>query len=128
MYKDYKESHENYLKAIYLISKKKKGGWVLNSEIAEFLKVKPSSVTEMLYKLKNEGFIIWRPRKSIHLTVKGKKVAQSILRKNKELKKFFKNILNLKDDLKLNEICCKIEHHITPEVRIALEHLNSTLV
>lgn len=50
------QSYEDYLKAIYLISKKKKGGWVNNSEISEFLGVKPSSVTGMLYSLKREKF------------------------------------------------------------------------
>jgi len=124
MYKEYQESHEDYLKAIYLISKKNKGGWVSNSEISAFLKVKPPSVTDMLYKLKSKGFINWQPRKSIRLTNKGKKIAKSIVRKNKELKKFFKNVLNLKDDLMLEELCCKIEHHIPPEVRVALESLN----
>ena len=45
------ETYEDYLKAIYIISKSNKGGWVSNSEIASFLNVKPSSVTDMLYKL-----------------------------------------------------------------------------
>lgn len=124
MPKDYQESHENYLKAIYLISKKKKGGWVSNSEIADFLNVKPSSVTDMLYKLKGKSYIHWKPRKSIRLSDKGKRIAKSIVRKNQELKKFFKNVLDIKDETILDELCCKIEHHITPEVRIALENLN----
>ncbi|MHA1804949.1 MAG: metal-dependent transcriptional regulator [Promethearchaeota archaeon] len=54
---DVKESQGDYLKAIYLISKSKKGGWVNNSEIARVMNVQPSSVTEMLYKLKKKGLI-----------------------------------------------------------------------
>jgi DtxR family Mn-dependent transcriptional regulator len=124
MNKEYQESHEDYLKAIYLISKTNKGGWVSNSEISSFLRVKPPSVTDMLYKLKIEGLIIWQPRKSIRLTIKGKNIAKNIVRKNEELKKFFRNVLNLKDNLMLEELCCKIEHHIPPDVRVALESLN----
>jgi len=124
MHKECKESHEDYLKAIYLISKKNKGGWVSNSEISIFLRVKPPSVTDMFYKLKNEGFINWQPRKAIRLTNKGKKIAKSIVRKNEEFKKFFKDVLDLKDDLMLEELCCKIKHYIPPEVRVALENLN----
>ena len=33
------ESNEDYLKAIYLISKKNKGGWVSNREISFLLNV-----------------------------------------------------------------------------------------
>ena len=39
MLEEIKESYEDYLKAILKISKRKKGGWVSNSEIAEFLMV-----------------------------------------------------------------------------------------
>ena len=123
MSKNYQDSHEDYLKAIYLISKSHKGGWVSNSEIAAFLKVKPPSVTNMLYRVKSEGHIRWKPRKSIRLTVSGKQVAKDIVRSNVKLKDFFKNILNVKDEAIIKELCCKIEHHITPEVLRALESL-----
>ena len=118
------ETYEDYLKAIYIISKSNKGGWVSNSEIASFLNVKPSSVTDMLYKLNQNNLIQWKPRKSIRMTLRGKSIAQNILRKNKELVKFFKNVLKIKDDSKVKELCCKIEHHITPEVITALENFN----
>ena len=117
------ESYEDYLKAIYLISKKKKGGWVNNSEISEFLGVKPSSVTGMLYNLKSKNLVDWTPRKSLRLTSKGKNLAINIFNKYKELKYFFIHVLKVKNNSKLDEICCKIEHHITTEVLNALENL-----
>ncbi|MFX1401477.1 MAG: metal-dependent transcriptional regulator [Promethearchaeota archaeon] len=124
MFRDYQDSHEDYLKAIYLISKKSRGGWVSNSKIANFLNVKPPSVTNMLHKLKSEGYVAWTPRKAIRLTNKGKTVAKNIVRYNLKLKDFFKNILNIKDELILEELCCKIEHHITPEIITTLENLD----
>ena len=42
------ESYQRYLDIIYTISKKKKGGWVTNKEIAENLQVEPASVSGML--------------------------------------------------------------------------------
>jgi len=48
------ESYQRYLDIIYDISKKKKGGWVTNKEIAENLQVEPASVSGMLDKLKNK--------------------------------------------------------------------------
>ena len=79
------ESYEDYLKAIYLISKKNKGGWCSNREISEHLHVKPSSVTGMMYKLKEHGLITWNPRKALRLTEKGKNMAQEKRRKIRTL-------------------------------------------
>ena len=123
MFEDISESYENYLKTIYFISKQKKGGWVSNSEISDFLKIKPSSVSNMLYKLRELKLINWEPRQSIRLTSEGKLIAQQTIEKYNCLRNFFINILNLKDDLRLKQMCCEIEHHITPEVTEALKYL-----
>lgn len=117
------ESYEDYLKAIYLISKEDKGGWVTNSKISNYLKVKPSSVTNMLYKLKENGLIDWKPRKSIRLTKKGKGVALNIVKNYKCLFDFFVYVLKLKNKSLVQKSCCKIEHYMTPEVSNALEDL-----
>lgn len=117
------ETYEDYLKSIYLISKKNRGGWVSNSEISKFLSVKPSSVTNMLYILKNLGFIDWTPRKSLRLTIEGRKIAEKIVRKYSVLKDFFLNVLNLENCKSIDEICCKIEHHLPNEAYKALSDL-----
>ena len=128
MLEQVKESYEDYLKAILKISKSKKGGWVSNSEIARFLKVKPSSVTNMLYKLNRQGFISWQPRKMVRLTPNGKQIANKVLNYSRQLKFFFKNVLMIKSEKEISELCCLIEHHITPEVYLALEDLNSSFL
>ncbi|NVM19119.1 MAG: metal-dependent transcriptional regulator [Candidatus Lokiarchaeota archaeon] len=117
-----KETHEDYLKAIYTISKTHRGGWVSNSEISNFLKVKPSSVTNMLYKLKENYYIHWYPRKSVRLTAKGKEVALVTINKYNQLKHFFEDILGVENAFELDELCCKIEHIITSEISDALEN------
>lgn len=124
---DIQESQEDYLKSIYIISKQNRGGWVSNSEIADLLDVKPSSVTNMLYKLRDLGLIKWDPRKSIRLTEKGKKRAEIILKRYHALNDFFRNILDLHDEDTINELCCKIEHHLNKEAYNALFQLNIDL-
>ncbi len=119
------ESYENYLKAIYLISKNNKGGWVSNSEISDFLNIKPPSVTNMLYKLKARGFINWKPRKSLRLNQKGKNIAKQTIKNYKKLREFFIGILKLNDKELVDKLCCGIEHHITPEVVKALDNLST---
>ncbi len=118
-----RESYENYLKAIYLISKKKKGGWVSNSEISNFLEINPSSVTEMLHKLKNDQLINWSPRKSIRLSEKGRIKAGVTIEKNTHLREFFKTVLKVKDPDLLKKLCCDIEHHITDDISKSLREL-----
>jgi len=111
------ESYQRYLDIIYNISKKKKGGWVTNKEIAENLQVEPASVSGMLEKLKNKKLIKWEPRKSIRLTDKGKKYALQLDETHTLLRTFFKEILKINDDELVEKISCDIEHHITQEVK-----------
>ena len=119
------ESYEDYLKTIYLISKTHRGGWVSNSEISRFLKVKPSSVTSMLYNLRESELIDWKPRGSVRLTSKGKRVAQHTLRNYQILNDFFFHFLKLKNKELVQNISCKIEHHLPEEVSAALQGLLS---
>lgn len=118
------ESYEDYLKAIYHIAKCNRGGWVSNSEIANLLNVRPSSVSSMLHKLKKKGLIYWKPRKSLRLSKEGKKIAQNMIKRYNLLKDFFFNILDIKDERLIKDLSCQIEHHITPEVSEALQDLN----
>ena len=120
---DIPESYQRYLDEIYQISKTNKGGWVSNKEISNRLEVKPSSVTGMLSKLKNEDLINWKERKSIRLTEKGKKIATQLAETHLILKKFFSEILKINDDILVNRISCDIEHHITQEVLKPLKEL-----
>jgi DtxR family Mn-dependent transcriptional regulator len=119
------ESYEDYLKAIFLISKRNKGGWVSNSEISNYLNIKPSSVTNMLYNLAKNEYIEWKPRKAIRITKKGKNIARTTIKKYNSLKKFFSNILKVKNDALIEKLSCEIEHHINPEISNALENLLS---
>ncbi|MFX1365391.1 MAG: metal-dependent transcriptional regulator [Promethearchaeota archaeon] len=114
------ESYEDYLKAIYFISKTNKGGWITNSEISNFLKVRPSSVTSMLYKLKKNRLITWKPRKALRLTKKGKEIAINIIENYNCLQNFFVNVLKLKNKAIIDKLSCEIEHHLNPEVTNAL--------
>lgn len=122
MLNEINESYEDYLKSIYIISKKNRGGWVSNSEISNFLQIKPSSVTDMLRKLSENGLINWKPRNRIRMTETGKEIAKNIFKRYNLLKEFFTNVLKIKDTCNLEDLCCKIEHHITSEVTNALEN------
>ena len=119
------ESYQRYLDEIYNISRKKKGGWVTNKEIAESLKIEPPSVSGMLEKLKNKGLIKWEPRKSIRLTEKGKKIAKQLDESHNLLHQFFAKVLKIEDNDVIEDLSCEIEHHITPDVKNSLKEFLS---
>ena len=119
------ESYQRYIDEIYNISRKKKGGWVTNKEIAESLKIEPPSVSGMLEKLKKKGLVKWEPRKSIRLTEKGKKIAKQLDETHNLLFQFFANVLKIEDKDVIENLSCEIEHHITRDVKNSLEEFLS---
>ena len=119
------ESYQRYLDEIYNISRKKKGGWVTNKEIAESLKIEPPSVSGMLEKLKKKGLIRWEPRKSIRLTDKGKRIAKQLDEVHGLLYQFFAKVLKIEDKDVIENLSCEIEHHITHDVKNSLEEFLS---
>ncbi|MFW9999214.1 MAG: metal-dependent transcriptional regulator [Candidatus Hodarchaeota archaeon] len=122
---DIPESYQRYLDEIHNISKKKKGGWVTNKEIAENLHVEPASVTGMLEKLKSKGLIKWEPRKSIRLTEEGKRIAIQLNEIHTLLYQFFSKVLEIEDQEVIENLSCEIEHHITRDVKNSLEEFLS---
>lgn len=110
--KEIPESQQRYLDAIHLIAKTKKAGWVSNQDIADYLNVKPSSVTSMLRQLKEAALLSWEPRGGIRLTQKGKQVAKRLEEIHSILIEFFSNILRISDKTVIEQLAEEIEHHI----------------
>ena len=123
---DVPESYQMYLKKIYYISRKRRGGWASNKMIAESLNVEPPSISEMLYKLKKKKLINWTPRKSIRLTNKGKQIAKQLVEIELLLREFFEKVLKIKDEALIEKISCEIEHHIPREVKESLKNFLSS--
>lgn len=73
------ESIEDYLKGIYTLKKKKEYS---NKKLAEYLNISPASVSEMIKKLVNEGYLTIE-KKKVKLTEKGSNFALDIIRKHR---------------------------------------------
>jgi len=122
---DVPESFQRYLDEIYTISKKSHAGWVSNKEIAEKMNVEPASVTGMLKRLRDNGYITWEPRKRIRLTEIGKTIAMHLSDIHKTLRQFFEDVLKIDDDEVVENLSCEIEHHISSDVKESLENFIS---
>ena len=73
------KSIEDYLKGIYTLKKKKEYS---NKNLAEYLNISPASVSEMIKKLVNEGYLTIEKKKG-KLTEKGNNFALDIIRKHR---------------------------------------------
>ncbi len=77
---------EDYLEAIYNLSKDR--GYTRVKEISKYLGVKPASVSEMLSKLAERGFVVYEKRLFVTLTEEGKRVAECVRERREILVKF----------------------------------------
>jgi DtxR family Mn-dependent transcriptional regulator len=111
------KSTQDYLKAVYGL--RKNGDLVSTTQISQKLDVAPASVTEMLKKLSEEGYIKYSPYHGSALTDKGIKEAQKITRKHRLLESFLSNVLNIGKD-KVHVEACQLEHALSDEAEESL--------
>jgi DtxR family Mn-dependent transcriptional regulator len=78
---NFSASEENYLKTIFHLQCE--DGNVTTSELADRLRTKPASVTDMMKKLKSRRLVHYRPYRGFRLTDAGTKVALGIIRRHR---------------------------------------------
>lgn len=88
-------SKENYLKAIYSLSKIKKD-YISSSEIAKELSLTNAAISEMANRLAREGYIEYKKYKGIKILAAGEKLAISVIRKHRLWELFLIETLGLK--------------------------------
>lgn len=104
------QSTEDYLKALYHLQQSNSA--VSTNEIASYLNMKPSSVSDMLKKLAKKKYVNYLKYKGSVLTKKGELIALSIIRKHRLWETFLVEKLNFGWD----------QVHLIAE---QLEHINS---
>lgn len=106
-------SQEDYLEAIYQISEKKMAARA--KDIADFLKVRASSVTGALKALSALGLVNYAPYDLITLTPEGKKAAKEIVHRHGALKGFLTTVLGIAEK-DANDAACKMEHSVPENI------------
>jgi DtxR family Mn-dependent transcriptional regulator len=110
---------EEYLEWIYRLSKEQDE--VTTSDLARSLKVSPASVTGMLKRLSEKGFLHHEKYHGITLTDEGREVALRIIRRHGLLEVLLVNVLELPWH-EVDDLAGRLEHHITPEVEDRLRN------
>ena len=110
-------STEEYLEALYTLTQN--GQVATTSEISKRLKVSPASVSEMLKKLADSGYVNHSPYQGVTLTRKGFDLAEKMTRKHRLLESFLHNMLHIGKD-KVHAEACAMEHSLSDETERAL--------
>src|SRR4051812_25572534 len=105
------QSAEDYLERIQELIQEK--GYARMVDIASSLKVRQASVTSMVQKLGELGFVKYEKYRGLVLTDNGRAVAEKIQRRHQTLTRFF-SLLGLNDATQQLDIE-GIEHHLSAE-------------
>lgn len=115
------QSAEDYLERIHeLITRK---GYARVVDIAESLGVKQASVTSMVQRLGELGYLNYEKYRGLVLTDRGLEVATNIQRRHKTLSRFF-SLFGLSKEVQRKDIE-GIEHHLSSDTVELLANLVS---
>jgi len=111
------KSMQDYLRAIAAISNN--GDPVNTTQISKYFDIAPASVTEMIKKLSENGYVKYSSYHGSTLTTKGIQEAQKITRKHRLLEKFLSDVLHIGKD-KVHIQACQMEHTLSDEAEESL--------
>lgn len=102
---------EDYLEVISELVELK--GYANTLDISRYMNVSAPSVTKMLQRLDENGYLEYEKYRGINLTTKGNAIADTIRQKHGILLEFFK-MLGIDHDI-ANQDAEGIEHHLNPK-------------
>ena len=111
------ETIEQYIEIVFLLQQKH--GKAHTTDIASALRLKPSSVTEMLQKLTAKGLVDYRPYYGVTLTSEGENLAKELMARHETLAEFLQ-IIGVDNETAETD-ACQIEHNVTSKT---MERLN----
>ena len=114
---------EDYLEVIYELVQQK--GYATTIDISQYLNVSSPSVTKMVKRLDETGYLKYEKYRGICLTQHGIDVAMSIHQRHSLLAEFLKMIGVDKDIA--NKDAEGIEHHLHPQTLKKLEEFVKTI-
>ncbi|MEO8632191.1 MAG: metal-dependent transcriptional regulator [Chloroflexota bacterium] len=104
---------EEYLQAVYTLADE--GGQVIGARLAEFLRISPAAVSEMVHRLERDGLVRLDERKEVRLTERGLTAASSIIRRHRLAERMLVDLLGY-EWWKTHEEAERLEHAMSPEM------------
>lgn len=115
---------KQYLKQMYLLADAT--DQVISSQLANVLGVNRSTVSRMVRKLSNQGWVKFEHYGRVYLTYEGKQLGKILVKHSEVLEQFFK-IIGMEDDSLMKEIN-DLEFNISPnfieKIEILTQYFN----
>ena len=114
---------EDYLEIIYELVQHK--GYATLADVAEYLNVRPPSVTTMMRRLDQSGLLNYEKYRGIQLTERGKNIAKLMHNRHSILSEFLR-MIGVNEKI-ANEDAESMEHHLHPQTMHRLIELMRVL-
>ncbi|KXB06487.1 hypothetical protein AKJ52_02165 [candidate division MSBL1 archaeon SCGC-AAA382C18] len=108
------EKESRYLKFIYR-KQEEEDTKVKTTDIAEYLKVKPATVTEKLQELAKKNLLKYKSYQGVDITKRGLEEAENLLRKHRILETLFVEYLGLDKERACKE-ALNLDYHVTDQL------------
>lgn len=105
---------EDYAKAIYALQSRRDEA-VSTNDLAARLGLTPGTVSEMVKKLADQGYVTHEPYRGVRLTRSGKRVALEVIRHHRLIELFLAETLNIPWD-RVHEEAEVLEHVLSEEL------------
>ena len=102
------QTEENYLKAVYKIAESDQGS-VSTNAIAKMMSTSAASVTDMIKRLSDKGYVHYKKYYGVELTTLGKTSATVLIRKHRLWETFLVSQLNFSWE-EVHDIAEQLEH------------------
>ena len=114
------QSEQDYLKAIYHLAQREGSPRVGTVVLAKWLNVSPTSVTNMMKKLAEQGLVSHRPYQGVALTEAGEQAALELLRHHRLLETYLRERLGVPWD-QVHAEADRLEHALSEDLEERLD-------
>jgi len=121
MKSDLSRKAEDYLEAIFVISQEKE--YVRIRDICKELGIKPPTVVEMVKKLSDQGYLVYKKYEGVYLTPKGEEIGRVIKDRHSTILAFL-TFIGVPEKI-ANDDACIIEHDLNPKTVEQIKNLVS---
>lgn len=104
---------EEYVQAVYTLLDE--GSQVIAARVADFLRVTPAAVSEMLHRLERDGLVTLDDRRAVRLSPAGQELAERIARRHRLAERMLVDLLGY-EWWKTHEEAERIEHAMSAEM------------
>jgi len=114
------EKMREYLEVIYYLSARREP--VISARLAEWMRVTPPTVTDIVKRMEDQGYIARDGRGEIRLTAEGFALAEAMVKRHRVLERFLVDVMGIPWHM-IHEEAVRLEHALSPTMEARIEAL-----